>query len=86
MLNVTEVAKLLGVNEIKVYEEVRARRIPSIRLGRRILIPRKELLTWIETEAMGGEVRGKVFRNDFRFRGRDWRTYKLLVPSIHTRP
>jgi excisionase family DNA binding protein len=38
-----------------VYELVRSGRIKSIRLGRKILVPRSELEDWLEREA--GEAR-----------------------------
>ena len=38
-----EVAQVLGISLNNVYALVREGAIPSLRLGRRILIPRKEL-------------------------------------------
>lgn len=38
--SVSEVAQMLGVGTGLVYELVRTKKIPSIKLGNRILIPR----------------------------------------------
>ena len=52
MLTVPEAAQILRINKIAVYELARVGRIPALRIGRRVLIPRDALLRWIETEAM----------------------------------
>lgn len=40
---VSEAASLLGISRNSAYEAVRVGDLPSIRLGRRILIPRRRL-------------------------------------------
>ena len=47
----TEVAGILGVSRDAIYREVAAKRIPSIRIGRRWLIPRKYLDGLLEIPA-----------------------------------
>ena len=44
VLNVAEAAKLLQIGKGAAYEAVRTGDLPSIRVGRRILIPRQKLL------------------------------------------
>ena len=39
--NVQEVAKLLDINVTKAYELVRRRDFPALRIGKRIVIPKK---------------------------------------------
>lgn len=51
LLNVREGARLLKVSRSRVYELVHSRQIPSIRLGKRILIPRAPLTRFIEESA-----------------------------------
>lgn len=41
--SVEQAAQILGLSRGKTYEMVRERRIPSIRFGRRILVPRVAL-------------------------------------------
>ncbi|MEE8219513.1 MAG: helix-turn-helix domain-containing protein [bacterium] len=51
LLIVREAAKLLRISPNLVYELVAQGRLPHIRLGRRILIPRLGLESWIAQEA-----------------------------------
>jgi excisionase family DNA binding protein len=54
LLTVKEVAALLRVGRDTAYWLVAEKRIPSIRLGRQIRIPRAALLSSIEREARAG--------------------------------
>lgn len=51
LLNVRDGARLLSVSRSRVYELVHSRQIPSVRLGKRILIPRTTLARFIEEAA-----------------------------------
>jgi excisionase family DNA binding protein len=56
-ITVDEAAKLLGVGRNVTYEAVRTGQIPSIRIGRRIIIPRAALLNMLkkaDVEKAGG--------------------------------
>ena len=44
VLTVFQTSKLLGLSRGATYEAVRTGQIPSVRIGRRILIPRQLLL------------------------------------------
>jgi excisionase family DNA binding protein len=46
--SVTQVARLLGLSSDSVYKAVRLGQIPSLRLGRRLLISRAALTTLLE--------------------------------------
>jgi excisionase family DNA binding protein len=46
--SVEEVAAMLGIARGKAYEHVRSGDIPSIRMGRRLLIPRARFHTWLD--------------------------------------
>lgn len=48
--SVDEVAALLGIARGKAYEHVRCGDIPSIRMGRRFLIPREKFHAWLNRE------------------------------------
>ena len=48
-LTVAEAAQLLGVSTWLVQQQVARGTLPSVRLGRRILISRARLLTWLDT-------------------------------------
>jgi len=49
VLTPIETAKLLRIGRGTVYEQIRLGVIPSIRLGRRILVPRCALMEMLET-------------------------------------
>ena len=51
VLTATEAAKLLRIGRATCYEQIRQGAIPSIRIGRRIIVPRAALMRKLE-EAM----------------------------------
>ena len=51
LLTVAEAAKLLQISPNTAYELIRQKRIPFVRLGRIIRIPRFGLEQWIAREA-----------------------------------
>jgi excisionase family DNA binding protein len=48
LLRVEEVAELLGVHRCTVFELLRKRELPVLRIGRAVRIPRRALDLWIE--------------------------------------
>jgi len=52
VLTVGETARLLRLSKTTVYDQIRQGSVPSIRLGKRILIPRAALMRKLE-EAIG---------------------------------
>ena len=58
-LTVPEAAQLLGISTWLAFQAVRRGELPSVRLGRRILIPRARLHAWLAGQAVeGNEHRG----------------------------
>lgn len=57
-LSVADAAKMLGLGKSSMYELVRQKKIPHVRVGRRVLIPRRALESWLVREQVscGGEV------------------------------
>lgn len=47
LLNVKQLADLLGVSDSSVYELIQEDGFPSLRVGKRIVIPKEELREWI---------------------------------------
>jgi len=54
VLTPIEAAKLLRIGRGTAYEQIKYGTIPSIRIGRRILIPRAALLKMLETTKHDG--------------------------------
>ena len=52
VLTVGEAAKLLRLSKTTTYDQIRQGSIPSIRMGKRILVPRVALMRMLE-ETMG---------------------------------
>lgn len=57
-VTVDEVATLLGISRASAYEGVRSGEIPSVRIGRRILVPRMGLERMLTEWATVQEVEG----------------------------
>ena len=51
MLTVREAARLLRISRNLCYELIAQERLPHVRLGRRILVPRHSLEHWIARQA-----------------------------------
>ena len=56
LVSVAEAAELLGIGRNLAYELVRENRLPHVKLGRRILVPRRGLEDWIAREAGIGNI------------------------------
>jgi excisionase family DNA binding protein len=56
VLTVTEAAQALRLSRSFTYALVARGDLPSLRLGRRVLIPRAALKLYIETHAFGGDA------------------------------
>ena len=54
--SITETAKLLGIGRSKAYELVRSGTIPSLRLGRRIVISKLALNRFLAESALENPV------------------------------
>lgn len=47
-LTVPEAAELIGICKPKMYEMVRARKVRSVKAGKKILISRQSLMDWLK--------------------------------------
>ena len=55
LLNTTQLANLLGVSHSSVYELIQEPGFPSLRIGKRIVIPKEELRQWISDNTKGAK-------------------------------
>jgi len=51
-LTPTETCRRIGIGRTKMYELLKAGKIPHLRVGRRILIPVRELEEWVHENAL----------------------------------
>ena len=49
VLTVTEAANILGISRSFAYELCRTGELPALRLGRRVMVPRRALFDFVET-------------------------------------
>ena len=47
-LNADTVAKLLGISISSAYELMREKDFPSVRIGKRLIVPKENLQAWVE--------------------------------------
>jgi excisionase family DNA binding protein len=51
LLSVRQTARALGIGRDATYALIRQGRLPAIRIGRRLAVPRSALPAWVEEEA-----------------------------------
>lgn len=49
--SVPEAAEILGISKSRMYELTRSEGFPSLKIGKRILVPIKGLERWVEKQA-----------------------------------
>ena len=54
-LSVEEAGKLLGVSRQIAYQLSRRSDFPTLHIGRRVLVPRKQLEAWMDRNVTGAE-------------------------------
>jgi len=53
VLTVREVATVMGISRVGAYDLAHSEGFPTIRVGRRIAIPKAEFIKWLENESRG---------------------------------
>ena len=54
LLSVKQLVDLMGVSDSTIYELIQETEFPSLRLGKRIVVPKEELRKWISANTKGG--------------------------------
>ena len=54
-LSVEEAGKLLGVSRAIAYQLSRRSDFPTLRIGKRVLVPKKQLQEWMDRNCESGE-------------------------------
>ena len=49
-LNAKNLSKVLGLSESSVYELMHEKGFPSVRIGKRFIVPRDDLKRWMEEQ------------------------------------
>ena len=53
LLSVKQLVDLMGVSDSTIYELIREDDFPSLRIGKRIVVPKEELRKWISAHTKG---------------------------------
>ena len=53
LLSVKQLVALMGVSDSSIYELIQEDDFPSLRIGKRIVIPKAELRRWISAHTKG---------------------------------
>lgn len=59
MLSVNQLANVLGISRTSSYDLVRSNGFPSITIGSRIVVPKDELMIWIQNQLNSKEVKNE---------------------------
>lgn len=54
LLNAKQLAELMGVSISTAYELMRDEGFPTLKIGKRIVVPKEELRAWISEQVKGG--------------------------------
>ncbi len=49
--NIPQIAVLLDINVVKAYELAKRKDFPTVRIGRRILVPKQAFYKWLNDQA-----------------------------------
>ena len=55
ILNAQQLAEVLGISRAGAYQILNSKDFPTLRIGKRMLVPKDKLLTWIDDHT-GGQV------------------------------
>ena len=54
VLNANQLAAALGISRAGAYRLLNTGRFPTLRIGKRLLVPKDKLIDWIEQNTGGG--------------------------------
>ena len=55
LLNVKQLVDLMGVSDSSIYELIQEDDFPSLRIGKRIVVPKEKFIQWVERNTKKGE-------------------------------
>ena len=58
VLNANQPAAALGISRAGAYQLLNTGTFPTLRIGKRLLVPKDKLIEWIERNTGGGHVGG----------------------------
>ena len=58
VLNANQLSAALGISSAGAYQLLNTGTFPTLRIGKRLLVPKDKLIDWIERNTEGGHVGG----------------------------
>ena len=58
VLNANQLAAALGISRAGAYQLLNTATFPTLRIGKRLLVPKDKLIDWIERNTGGGQGGG----------------------------
>lgn len=58
VLNADQLAAALGISRAGAYQLLNTRTFPTLKIGKRKLVPKDKLVAWIDRQTAGDEGRG----------------------------
>jgi len=52
-LNANQVAKVLGISRVRAYELLHCKTFPTLRIGKRLIVPKDKFLEWMHKHSGG---------------------------------
>ena len=56
VLNANQLVAALGISRAGAYQLLNTRTFPTLRIGKRLLVPKDKLIDWIEQNTGGGNA------------------------------
>lgn len=57
VLNASQLASALGISRAGAYQLLNSETFPTLRIGKRLLVPKDRLIDWIDQNTGGSHVR-----------------------------
>ena len=57
MLNADQIAQALGISRAGAYQLMHSKGFPTVRIGKRMVVPKAQLLKWIEDRLQDGQTK-----------------------------
>lgn len=58
MLTAPQLAAALGISRAGAYALMHSRDFPTLKIGKRIMVPKQQMIAWIDRQTDGDEGRG----------------------------
>lgn len=56
MLNADQLAQVLGISRAGAYQLMHAKDFPTIRIGKRMVVPKEKLIRWLDEKLQSEET------------------------------